>query len=74
MIGRLVVVVPVTVPEQLSVAVGAVRLVTLHSAVTSDNEGSFTTGAVVSSITTFCVCVLVLPSPSVYVHVTTVVP
>ena len=63
-----------TVPEQLSVAVGAVSEVTLHCAVTSDNDEASATGAVVSLITTVCVCVLVLPAASVYVPVIPVVP
>ncbi len=43
-------VVPVIIPEQLSVVVGAVK-VTEHSPVTSANTG--TTGAVMSLIMTF---------------------
>jgi hypothetical protein len=47
------VVVPVIVPEQLSVAVGAVKVSTLHSAVTSARFATSATGAVTSSIITF---------------------
>ena len=42
-----------TVPEQLSVAFGAVGAAALHCAVTSAKVDAFATGAVVSSITTF---------------------
>ena len=55
MIGSTVVVVPVMEPAQLSVAVGAVKLSTLHSAVTSASVATSATGAVVS--TTVMVCV-----------------
>ena len=44
-----------TVPAQLSVAVGAVGAAALHCAVTSDKLDASATGAVVSSITMFCV-------------------
>ena len=67
-------VVPVIEPEQLSVAVGAVKLSTLHCAVTSSRSATSATGAKVSYITTVCVCVVTLPSASTYVQVTTVVP
>ena len=60
-IVRSSVVVPVIVPEQLSVVVGAVA-VAEHSPVTSASTG--TTGAVTSFITTFWVAVEVLPLPS----------
>ena len=53
MIGKLALLVTVTLPAQLSVAVGAVRLVTLHCAVTSAKLDASATGAVVSFITTF---------------------
>ena len=66
--------VTVTGPPQLSIAVGGVRLVTEHDAVTFGNERRAGVGPVLSLITTFCVCVDVLPLPSSYVHVTTVVP
>ncbi len=63
--------VPVIVPAQLSVVVGAVA-VAVHCPVTSANVG--VTGSVVSSMTTFWICVLELLLESVNVHVTTVVP
>ena len=44
--------VTVTAPPQLSVAVGAVKLVTSHWAVTSASVALSATGAVVSVITT----------------------
>ena len=74
MIGSVALFVTVTTPPQLSVAVGAVNDVTVHSAVTFANVATVGTGAVTSSITTFCVCVDVFPFPSLYVQVTTVVP
>ena len=49
-IGKIVVVVPVIIPEQLSTAVGTVG-VAEHSAVKSVNTG--TTGAVLSAIIIF---------------------
>ena len=73
-IGKDVVVVPLIVPEQLSVAVGTVKLSTLHSAVTSSKSVISATGAETSSIITFWVWVLILPSLSVKVHVTSVLP
>ena len=73
-IGSVALFVTVTTPPQLSVAVGAVKLATEHSAVTFAKVASVGTGAVTSSITTFCVCVDVFPFPSLYVQVTTVVP
>ena len=51
-IGKVVVVVPVIVPSQLSVAVGAVIEATEHSAVTSAREPASGTGAVTSSTIT----------------------
>src|SRR4030042_3960754 len=48
-------VVPRTVPRQLSVAVGVTVTVAEHSPVTSGNVAISGTGAVISSITTFCV-------------------
>ena len=45
----------------MSVAVGSVNVVTSHSAVTSANVAKVATGGVTSVITTFCVCVDVLP-------------
>ena len=74
MIGKVASLVTVTVEAQLSVAVGAVRLVTSHSAVMSAKVVISATGAVTSLIITFCVCVLVFPFPSSYVQVTIVVP
>ena len=59
---------------QLSVAVGAVNEVTVHSSVKSAKGVASATGAVMSFIITFWVCVLVFPFPSSYVQVTTVVP
>ena len=53
MIGNVVVVIPVIVPSQLSVAVGAVKASTLHSAVISFNVVTSATGAVTSFIITF---------------------
>ena len=63
-IGNVVVVVPVIVPAQLSVAVGAVGAATLHSAVRSESVVTFATGAVVS--TTVIVCVYAVS----YTHLT----
>ena len=62
--GSVASLVTVTVPPQLSVAVGAVKLVTSHSAVISHNDAASAIGAESSSIITFCVCVLVFPLPS----------
>jgi uncharacterized membrane protein YgdD (TMEM256/DUF423 family) len=56
------------------VAVGAFGAATLHSPVKFAKLAEFGTGAVTSSIMTFCVCVLLLPVVSVKVQVTTVVP
>src|SRR6056297_263262 len=66
--------VTVTVPAQLSLAVGAVRLVTSQSAVTSGRGSTSGTGSVISFMTTFWVCVDKFPAKSVKVHVTKVVP
>ncbi len=52
-IGKLVIVVPVIAPEQLSLAVGAVSDARLHSSVISDKFRMSATGAVLSSIITF---------------------
>ena len=57
MIGSVALCVPVIDPAQLSVAVGAVKLVTEHSDVTFDKLAMSATGAVTSVMTTFCVCV-----------------
>ncbi|WP_219337882.1 hypothetical protein, partial [Pseudomonas sp. Xaverov 259] len=70
-IGRLALWVPVTVPKQLSVAVGAVRLVTLHCALMTGSEAKSATGAVVSAIVMVWFCVVVF-KPSVYVQTTVV--
>jgi predicted membrane-bound spermidine synthase len=48
-------------PAQLSVAVGAVNVSTLHSAVTSARVATSATGAVVSTTVIVCVYVLALP-------------
>src|SRR6056297_1933935 len=74
MIGSSTSCVPVIWPAQLSVAVGAVKVETSHSAVISVSVAVFATGAVTSSIITFWVWVDVFPFPSSYVQVTTVVP
>ena len=58
----------------MSVAVGAVKLVTEHSEVMFAKLTIVATGAVLSSIITLCVCVDVFPFPSLYVQVTVVVP
>ena len=63
-IGSVASLVTVTTPPQLSVAVGAVSVVTLHSPITSAKVALSATGAVVSVITTSCVCVDVLPCAS----------
>ena len=73
-IGSVASFVTVTVPPQLSVAVGAVNVVTEHSSVTSAKVATSGDGAVTSVITTFCDCVELFPFASVYVQVTTVVP
>src|SRR5690554_4952977 len=72
-IGNVALCVPVIIPVQLSVAVGAVKLVTSHSAVTSESIAISATGAITSLMTTFCSCVAVFPFPSSYVQVTSVV-
>ena len=51
-IGKVVAVVPVTDPAQLSVAVGAVSEATLHCPVTTGNVETSATGAVTSFIVT----------------------
>ena len=66
-IGKLVVT-PLTSPSQLSVAVGAVKLSTLHCAVTSASVATSATGAVVSTTVMVCVYVLALPLSSVAVQ------
>src|SRR5206468_10109055 len=67
-------VVPVMVPLQLSVAVGAEAIVAEHSPVASASEAALGTGAVWSATTMFCVCVDSLPLPSLKCQVTTEVP
>ncbi|MNE03708.1 hypothetical protein D3C87_985820 [compost metagenome] len=69
--GKTVLVVPVMVPEQLSVAVGGVTE-TEHCACTSARTG--TAGGVMSLMITFWFAVDMFPFPSSKVHVTTVVP
>src|SRR5436309_2064951 len=68
------VVVPVMVPEQLSVAVGAAAMVAVHWPVALGNVATFGTGAIVSVTTMFCVWLELLPWPSLNVQVTTDVP
>src|SRR5690606_5596054 len=51
-IGKIVVVVPVTVPRQLSVAVGRVIVASSHCSVIAGSEAKSATGAVVSAMTT----------------------
>ena len=63
---------PVTVPAQLSVVVGAALMVAEHWPVTSGNTG--VAGAVVSCTTMFCVWVDTLPLPSSKCQCTTKVP
>ena len=67
-------VVPVMVPKQLSVAVGAEAIVAEHWPVASAKLAALATGAMVSSTTIFWVWVLVLPLPSSKVQVTVEVP
>ena len=55
LIGNVASLLTVTTPAQLSVAVGADRLVTVHSSVTSASIATSGTGAVTSAITTFWV-------------------
>ena len=73
-IGKVVVVVPVIVPMQLSVAVGAVTEFTSHMSTKSGKLVISAIGAIVSASITFCNCDVVFPCPSLYVQVTTVVP
>src|ERR1051325_10717279 len=68
------VVVPVIVPEQLSLAVGGAEMVAEHSPVTSGRLATLGTGAVLSLTTIFWVCEEMLPFPSSNVQVTTEVP
>src|SRR5216117_2266964 len=55
------VVVPVMVPEQLSVAVGGASMVAEHWPVALGNVATFGTAGTVSVTTMFCVCVAMLP-------------
>src|SRR5439155_735113 len=68
------VVVPVIVPEQLSVEVGGAVMVTEHCPVTSGNDATLGTGAIVSVTTIFWVCIEILPWPSSKCHVTVELP
>jgi hypothetical protein len=66
-----------TLPVQLSVAVGAVKITTALQLFTADAviaTGVVIIGAIVSFTVTNCVLVTVLPATSVAVHVTTVFP
>ena len=63
-------VVPITDPTQLSVAVGAVSMLAEHSPVIVGNVALLAAGAVTSFTITVCVWVDVLPLPSLYVQVT----
>ena len=62
-IGKIVAVVPVMVPEQLSAAVGGIIVATSHWALIVGNEDKLATGAVASKMVTnwFCVDVF-MPS------------
>jgi hypothetical protein len=72
-IGKVVVVVPVTNPEQLSEAVGAVIDVTGEQTdETVDKVPAVATGAIISLTLTCWVCVDVFPFPSSNVQVTRV--
>ena len=62
---KIVDVVAVIVPEQLSVAVGMAVTFTEHCAVIFGKVATFGTGAAVSLMMTFCNCVLLFPFPSV---------
>jgi hypothetical protein len=71
--GKVVEVVPTIDPPQLSVAVGGLMELTVQVEFTGVKLATLGTGAVLSSITTDCVCVDV-DTPSLYVHVTLNVP
>jgi len=72
-IGNIVVVVPVTIPAQLSVAVGAVKVAGVkHALTTVPSIGG--TGAIVSFTITFWVAVLLLPLPSSNVQTIVLAP
>ena len=73
-IGKVALLVTDTVPPQLSVALGADKVVTAHSAVISGSVAASGTGGVTSSTMTFWVWVMVLPLPSSKVQVTVYVP
>ena len=64
--------VPVTAPEQLSVAVGGVSVVIEQLDVKVDKLAASGTGAVLSPITTFWFCVVEFPAASVNVQTTVV--
>ena len=68
------VVVPVIVPLQLSVAVGADVIVAEHCPVAATKLATLATGATVSVTTINWVCVLVFPTASLKVQVTVDVP
>ena len=72
--GKTVVVVPVTSPTQLSVAVGAVNVVTEHSAVTSGNIATSGTGLSSSTTVTVIDDVDVFRAASVAVYIMVVTP
>ncbi len=63
-IGKLALFVTVTLLAQLSVAVGAVKLVTEHCAVIAGRVATSGVGAILSFTTTLCDCVDVFPFPS----------
>ena len=71
-IGKFVVVVPVTAPLQLSVAVGRVNDAIGQVELTGLKFETSATGAVLSPITTLWFCVEVLPAASVKVQTTVV--
>ena len=64
-IGNVVVVIPVIIPSQLSVAVGGVSAVNSHCATSGGSEAKSVNGESVSCIKTACVCVLEFPTESV---------
>ena len=60
-IGGVTFVVPMTVPSQLSVAVGAVSEAICEQSSSVGRSATAGTGSVVSAMVTSCVCVAVLP-------------
>ena len=68
-IGNVTFVVPVIVPAQLSVAVGAVSVSTIHSAVISESIVMSATGWVVSISVMVWLCVLTLLLSSAAVQI-----